>query len=92
MLPLLDVKSGTVLIISSCRVIVFNSSLKARYLFATESISQFFYRPEDRFEKASDPCCPVFLAQLEEVGKAKDFTVLDILKALEEHFLETLLC
>ena len=30
---LLDVKSGTVLIISSGRVVVFNCSLKARYLF-----------------------------------------------------------
>ena len=29
----LDVKSGTVLIISSCRVLVFNCSLKAKYLF-----------------------------------------------------------
>ena len=37
------------------------------------------------------PCCPVFLAQLEEVEQAKDFAALDILKALEEYFLETLL-
>ena len=29
----LDVKSGTALIISSGRVLVFNCSLKARYLF-----------------------------------------------------------
>ena len=29
----LDVKFGTLLIISSCRVLVFNCSLKARYLF-----------------------------------------------------------
>ena len=29
----LDVKSGTMLIISSGRVLVFNCSLKARYLF-----------------------------------------------------------
>ena len=30
---MLDVKSGAVLIISSGRVLVFNCSLKARYLF-----------------------------------------------------------
>ena len=36
----LDVKSGTPLISSSDRVLVFNCSLKARYLFfATESIA-----------------------------------------------------
>ena len=29
----LDVKTGTPLIFSSCRVLVFNCSLKARYLF-----------------------------------------------------------
>ena len=33
----LDVKSGTVL--SSCRVLLFNCSLKARCLFASKSIS-----------------------------------------------------
>ena len=78
----LDVKSaGRVLIISSGRVLVFNCSLKA----------QLFHRPEDRFEKASHPCCPVFLTQLEDVGQAKDFAALDILKALEEYYLEPLL-
>ena len=35
----LDVKSGTPLIISSGRVLVFNFSLKARYFYASESIA-----------------------------------------------------
>ena len=87
----LDVKCGTVLIISSGRVLVFNCSLKARYLFCTEGIVQLYHRPEDRFEKARHPGCFVFLAQLEEAGQAKEFAASDIIEALGEYFLETLL-
>ena len=35
----LDVKSGTVLVISSSRILVFNCCLKARYLFCKVSLS-----------------------------------------------------
>ena len=59
--------------------------------FATESVTQLSYRPEDRFEKARHPCCPVFFAQLEEAGRAKEFAASDISEAREEYFLETLL-
>ena len=50
-----------------------------------------FFRPEDRFQKARHSGCPVFLVKLEEAGQAKDFAVSDILKAVDEYFLETLL-
>ena len=58
---MLDVNSGTVLIISSVRVLVFNCSLKQGINFATEGITQLFHRLEDRFEKARHPYCPVSL-------------------------------
>ena len=48
----------------------------------------FFHRPEDRFDKASHPCCPVFLALLEEAEQVKEFAASDILEALEEYLLK----
>ena len=51
------VKSGTPLIICSSHVLVFNCSLKARYLFW-----KWKYRSSFRFDKVRHPCCPVFLA------------------------------
>ena len=35
--------------------------------------------------------CLVFFAELEEAGQAKEFAASDILEALEDYFLETLL-
>ena len=46
----LDVMSGTALFISSGRVLVFNRSLMARYLFCNCKYRFVFYHPEDRFE------------------------------------------
>ena len=56
---MLDAKSGTVLIIFSSHVLVFNCSLKARYLFCSWKYRRAFSSSEDRFEKARHPCCPV---------------------------------
>ena len=77
----LYVKYGTVLIISSGRVLVFNCSLKARYLFCNWKYRVVFSSSRRSFRESTSsmlPCISCIAAS-------------DILEALDEYFLETLL-
>ena len=77
----LGVKSGTTLIISSGRVLVFNCSLKARYPFCNCKYPLAFSSSRRSFRESTSfmlPCISCIVA-------------LDILEALEEYFLEILL-
>ena len=91
----LDVNSGTLLIISSGRVLtsIFNCSSKARYLSCNVKYRLAFSSSRRAFQEShlfSIPR-PITLAKMEEAGQAKDFAALDILEALKEYLLGTLL-
>ena len=81
----LDVNSGTLLIISSGRVLTSMScNLKYRLAFSS---SQRAFQESHLFSIPR----PITLAKMEEAGQAKDFAALDILEALKEYLLGTLL-
>ena len=55
---MLDVKFGTLLIISSCRVLVFNCSLKARYLFCNWKYLLAFSSSRRSFRESKSSMLP----------------------------------
>ena len=57
----LDVKSGTPLIISSGRVLVFNCSLKARHFFCKRKYRLAFPSSRGSFPESTSSKLPVFL-------------------------------
>ena len=76
MVPLLSknlvclMRSGTVLIISSGRILVFNCSLKARYLFLQLKVSpSFFFVPKIVSRKQDMLPCISCLAGRSETGE-----------------------